>query len=297
LTLGERIQTIPSLAASYLRLAFIPAGLSPAYDLGYLREISISAFWLPLATLLVVGVLLFYLSKRHREFRLAVILAAIPLAPHFNVTAFPSGELLHDRYLYLPLVGIGLMVALLIEAIALRIKLPFAPVAAVKAGLVVMLLAMTIGQNRIWASNEVLWTYAVKHAPESRVARLWLGSMAEDRQDLETAVSHYNAVLSIHPDVLDALNNSAFAYAHMKRWPEAIRNFERVVSIVPLQAISHFNLSVAYAAARRYPEEARELRAAIELAGDNPQAAEWHSRLEYLTNGLLTAPVEKEVSR
>lgn len=282
LTLIERLQVLPMLAVSYVRLALAPVGLSPSYDLNHLRVPSMSSFWLPLAVLLAAAVAVFLVSRRRPVVKFAALLAIAPILPSLNVTAFPSGELLHDRYLYLSLTGAGLLIALLIEKAALQLKLSSAMRRIIAGIVLVSLLTATIAQNTVWTNNDVLWSHAVKHAPGSRVAHLWLGALAEDRQDLETALAEYNAVLEVDPRVLDALNNSAFVCAHMGRWDEAAERFERVASIVPANAMSHFNLAVAYAAQKRFADEAAELRAAIDLAGNDAGVNEWRARLDYL---------------
>ena len=92
----------------------------------------------------------------------------------------------------------------------------------------------------------------------------------------------YEAALKLNPDIIDALNNSAFVYARSGHWPEATRNFERIVSLTPDKASAHFNLSFAYSVQKRYAEAVSEQRRAIELDPNGKGADEWRMRLEQL---------------
>jgi tetratricopeptide (TPR) repeat protein len=89
--------------------------------------------------------------------------------------------------------------------------------------------------------------------------------LAESRQDYDRALDEYAAALRINPDIIDALNNQAFVYAHLGRWGEATANFKRIIELTPNKAVAHLNLSVAYSAQQRFVEAAREKQIAIEL--------------------------------
>jgi tetratricopeptide (TPR) repeat protein len=113
-----------------------------------------------------------------------------------------------------------------------------------------------------------------------------LGVSAEGRGDYATALNTYERVLAIHPDILDALNDSAFVYARQGRWDEATRRFERIVELQPGKAGGHFNLSFAYAMQRHYAEAIQEQQRALELDPHNLRVGEWRARLEELQRRL-----------
>jgi tetratricopeptide (TPR) repeat protein len=219
------------------------------------------------------------------EVKAALIWMVIPLLPHLNTRVFVSEDIIHDRYLYISLLGFGLLVAALIIRAAKSRRLPFAGFSIVYLPAVVLtiLLGSTILQNKQWHDEETLWAKSVAQAPNSRVVHISLGILAEARQDYKGALQEYERALEINPDVIDALNNAAFIYArHMGQWPQATRNFERIVSLTPDKAGAHFNLSFAYAVQKRYADAEREQRAAIELDPQGARADEWRNRLRQL---------------
>lgn len=289
LTLADNVRTVPALLVGYLKVAFLPMSHSLIYDLGYVKSKSLTEFWLPLALLAGLAALLIYLSRRMPEVRLASIWIVVPLLPHLNTRSFVSDEIIHDRYLYLSLVGGGLLVSALILKAVRRMGASTYAFAGATAVVLALLSFATIAQNRVWRSDAALWRNAARHAPNSRVVRLAMGTLAEREQDFDSALFEYESVLAIHPDVVDGLNHAAFVYARQRRWAEATRNFERIVEITPDKAIAHFNLSFAYAVQKRYGDAASEQRLAIDLDPNGPRVDEWRLRLTQLEKALAAS--------
>src|SRR5262249_20612849 len=114
--------------------------------------------------------------------------------------------------------------------------------ASLAAGLLAVLALLTFTTNRRFTNGVALARDMATHAPKSRLALLELGFQAELRGDKGAAMEAYDAALAISPDILDALNNSAFIYARSGYWTEATERFEHVVKLGPDRAGAHFNL-------------------------------------------------------
>jgi tetratricopeptide (TPR) repeat protein len=183
------------------------------------------------------------------------------------------------------MIGVGIVLAWFLWQVSSKNEAR----AALGLAIVLVLAVLTVNQNRQWSSAEALWTRASATAPNSRLGRLAIGALAEERHDAATALDQYESILRTHPDVVDALNDSALLSGRIGRWPEAVRKFERIVELTPDKAIAHFNLSFAYAVQRRYLEAAREQRVAIELDPNGSRADEWRSRLAQLENAMSAA--------
>ncbi len=296
LTVSDSLRTLPALLIGYMKLALLPVDLSFMYDFGYVRSFGLLSFWMPLVILLAVVGLLVYGAKQMPEIRLAAIWMTVPLLPHFSILVFTSDELIHDRYLYLPMVGIGLLLAILIARAVQFARAPLAARNMVLASAVVLsvLGAGAIAQNRKWRNEDSLWLSAAAHAPNSRTVHVALGYQAEQKKDLPGALREYEAALRIYPDMIDALNNAAFVHARLGHWDQASRNFERIVELTPKKAIAHFNLSFAYATQKRYEDAAREQALAIDLDPSGPRASEWRARLAQIEKTVAaTAPVKQ----
>jgi hypothetical protein len=286
---SRSLLTVPVLLCRYYRLLVLPWGLSVNYDFGGPGTMTIAALWFPIALLITTGLLFGLLWTRSKIARAGILWLFIPLLPHLNPGFFSSEELVHDRYLYLSLVGAGILVSLLVKIpVNLPARIKKTSVPALASVFVAALCILTIFQNRVWRDNHTLWSSAVQRAPNSRMAHFWLGSLAESTQDLDEAARQYSSAVGSDPNCIDCLNNLAFVYAHKGQWDDSIQVFERVVTLSPEHSIAHFNLSFAYAVVRRYKDAIREQKIAIELDPAGPRIDEWRARekqLEALAEG------------
>jgi tetratricopeptide (TPR) repeat protein len=295
ITLADNLRTLPALLVAYAKLVFLPRDLSLMYDFGYVRSLGFASFWLPLILLIAASIGLFRFSRRVPAVKVAVIWVVLPLLPHLSTRAFVSDEIIHDRYLYLSILGAGLLLAISIaQAVkSSRLRLPAKSLVIAASVALLGLSLVTSLQNSRFQNAEALWQDAAARAPDSRVVHISLGILAESKQDPAGALREYEAALKLNPDIIDALNNAAFVYAHSGHWPEAAQKFERIVSLTPDKAIAHFNLSFAYSVQKRYSEALSEQRIAIELDPKGARADEWRGRLDQLEKEQQKAALQK----
>jgi tetratricopeptide (TPR) repeat protein len=298
LTIMDNLLTLPAVLVAYMKLVLVPFNLSLLYDFGYTRSIGFGNFWLPLAVVLIVASGFAWAWKRVPGASIAIVWITIPILPHLNTRAFFSEELFHDRYLYISIAGVGLLVGLVLNYMAERnlLRLQEPDLAKVAALVLTVLCFLTVVQNRHWQSSAAMWQQAAKSAPNTREVQLALGWMAEMKGEAQTALQHYDAALRIQPDMIDALNNSALVLGRTRQWEEATRRFERIVELTPERAIAHYNLAFAYAAQKRFAEAMREQSMAISLDPNGPRSNEWRTmlaRLEKLSADQSAPPVNK----
>lgn len=103
----ETLLSAPAVLAFYVRQSLLPWTLGPVYPLRPVTPatLGLASFWLPLAALLALLPLAWCLARRGSVPRLGLALFLLPLAPALAVFAFPPEHTVHDRYLYLPLLG------------------------------------------------------------------------------------------------------------------------------------------------------------------------------------------------
>ena len=109
--LAEVVLSAPEVLAFYLRHAFLPFGLGPSYPLRVVTpaHIALANFALPAIFVGAVGWGAYLLARRDGIYRLGLVWFFLPLAPVFDVRSFVSEDLVHDRYLYLPLFGVAMI--------------------------------------------------------------------------------------------------------------------------------------------------------------------------------------------
>ena len=241
LSTRTKLLTIPSILWFYLKLLFVPVGLSGFYDTPYVTTASLQQFWLPLLGVSIFGAALVYWWWKSRD-RLVVFASAlliIPLLPLMNFGVFYRGEIAHDRYLYTPSIGFAILVGAAIASIAERMGTSrnhgaarlMKTELAIVAPIVLVFVALTIWQSQFWANNLVFYSRGVQIAPNNNL-------------------------------VLDNLANE-FERRHM--YPQALTLYWKALERAPGMYLTNYNLGYVSCETGDYKTGAHFLRRAAEL--------------------------------
>lgn len=200
------ILSAPEVAAFYLRQALFPLTIGPSYTLRPVTPgtIGLMNFALPLAVDAVAACAAIWIARRDAFARIGLALAVCTLAPAMNINAFIPEQIVHDRYLYLPLLG-GLMALFAGISMGLR-RLPALRqwrAEAVCVGLAVVasvpLTLVTVSYNRAWGANLALWERALATDPTSAFNWNQYGVYLNEAGRLDEARKAFDRALEIHP--------------------------------------------------------------------------------------------------
>src|SRR5947207_2657353 len=155
-----------------------------------------------------------------------------------------------DRYTYLPLVGLFLL-AIWLVADMLGARRPRSQFAVAIAVVIVAVLAwMAFVQSSYWRNRETLWTHTLAVTSDNDVAHNNLGYLCFDREELDKAISHFEAALRIrsgkldpHYDVGSAFMqmNLANALARKGQSDEDIAHYDEAIALQPYYADAFYN--------------------------------------------------------
>jgi tetratricopeptide (TPR) repeat protein len=197
------------------------------------------------------------------------------MLPTSGVAAQVGGQAMADRYTYLPLIGIFIMVAFGAADVASRWRwtrglLTAAGLAAVAAS------AWATSTNvGYWASSERLFKHGLTVTTDNWLLENNLGvALAEGNRPDEARV-HYDAAITLRPRYADCYNNLGALLAERGDLEGAIRRYRAALDIQPEFAEAHVNLAMALAmrgAAGDTDEAIREFGVALGLDRDNAQA-------------------------
>ncbi len=183
---------------------------------------------------------------------------------------------LADRYAYLPLIGILLIVVWGAGEICAKFQMPREVIILITA-LVVPACAIRAGnQVRLWKDDPTLFGHALAVTKNNYVASLDLGFWyAKNGQDGESLQCYSDAV-RLSPDNATALYDAGNAFAKLSHWDEAIRNYRRSLQITPNQPDVRNNLGFALAQTKQWPEAIDCFQTVLKL---QPNSAEAHNNL------------------
>ena len=181
-----------------------------------------------------------------------------------------------DRYSYLPLVGIFVLLAWSGAEAAGRWPWLKRPLAGLTAAALAACCLLTAAQVRLWASTETLFTHTAAVTADNSVALTNLGLVAIQKEDYAEAERQLREALRIDPASIDARGNLASMYVKQKKYDAAIRQYMEIDALCPKNSKAFGQMAHAFDLQGSRAEAEVCLRRAIEL---EPASVSMHKGL------------------
>jgi protein O-mannosyl-transferase len=250
---------------AYIRDMFWPSGLSAFYP--YSAQ---NALWIAACFFALAGMAFFaFRSFQRRPFVLVgwmwYLTTLVPVIGFIQVGAQARA----DRYAYLPLIGMFILIAWGIAEVLGRLPNSKIPIIA---SAVVVLGALTWTahiQARCWTDGVALWEHALKAFPNSHLAHLNEGYELNERGETDKAVQHYEEALRLNPRFAEAHNALGVALAKKGRQKEAKEHFDQALRLKPDYSDARSNVGAA--SQGKTDQALANLAAAAKLNPDNAE--------------------------
>ncbi len=245
LTAGERVLTALSVWPEYVRLLFFPLDLAADYSPALILPATGPSLDVLLGGAILVGTLV--LGWRARERAPLVTLGAgwfcLTVLPVSNLL-FATGVMLAERTLYLPSVGLSIVVAALVARWPVTAT-PLERRVALGLGLAAALLltVRTVLRNPTWFDTfTVLNTLAVEH-PESYLAYQSHADGLARIGQLEAASEAYEVAVALAPGNYGLVVSAAEVYGVMGRFARAEELLRHAIAEAPDQPEAYLLLA------------------------------------------------------
>ena len=216
-TLWQRPLIAAHAICFYLLKLLAPLNL--ALDYGAIPSLVLrqSAPLFALFSMLLLAIWLWLRRAAGWWFGVALSIAALAPVLGFVPFEFQSHSTVADRYMYLPMLGVSVLLAMLIARWrrAVAFTLP----------VLLSLLWLGYHQVSVWSNADTLFNHTLAINPGSVLAwqSLGAGRMTEERW--ADAVSAFTSALSLRPRFGDALYNLGLAYERLGRDEDALTQF------------------------------------------------------------------------
>ncbi|MGD9289981.1 MAG: tetratricopeptide repeat protein, partial [Desulfobacterales bacterium] len=290
----ERIIFLPDHIFSFIKLAVVPVHLTAdyvfSYPLRFFSASNLSGFMV--VTGLVGGSV--FIFKYSKKIFFAVWWFIITLFPVYNI--IPIFNPFAERYLYIPLVGFCMLVAIVIHT-SFHQRFSASVWTNIVKVLVIFLLlnfyaSVTIQRNRDWKDSLTLWSETVITSPDSSIAHGSLGRAYQDQGRIEEAIAEYNKAIELYPRNYKAFYNLGVLYESQGAIAEATDYYEKAIAVNPAFVDARFNLANIYHNQGLLNEAIEHYRKVTEL---DPTDFEARNNLgvTYARQGDLTSAVEE----
>lgn len=250
---ASTILSAPAVFSFYLRQIVFPYWLGPSYPLRAVTTANISPgnFFIPLLISLTVIGWMLWRAWRSKLARIGLALFILPLIPAMNIAAFLPDQIVHDRYLYLPLLGFLMMTvaplaALFDKAKALENVRRDWLIYAAAFVLCLPLGWQTIRYNRAWLSDLALWQWAFQSDPTSARNYVQYGAELYSRKRFAEAIGSFDRALEMDPQLLAYLGRGR-SLIELKRFAEGEKDLRVITGKETGQVPSHL-MYLAYEA-------------------------------------------------
>jgi len=272
LSLWLRLGNAALSYVKYLEKAFWPVNLAIVYPhLG--RGISIPRAVLSAFAIGAVSILAL-IFRRRRPFLVGWFWFLGTLVPMIGLVDI-GVHAMADRYAYIPLLGIFVIVS---WGAADLIKRWHVPTGVAAAGTVAILLALGIALHRqvgYWSDNVSLWTHTLEITEANFTAEDNLAGALITQGRVEEALPHLLRARALRPDdPLSALNVATYLQMHGK-YQAALDGYSTVVQLTkapPLLAIARANSGYAHYSLKQYGDAQQDFEAALKEQPANSSA-------------------------
>jgi len=184
-------------------------------------------------------------------FYLGTILLVVQIIPLGN-------QLTTDRYLYLPMIGLIIIISFFVEKYLNSKQVRFLIV------LPILFSLLSFQRIQLWENDGLLWRNVLKNHPDVAQAYNNLGSYLLKNGNSKEAFAHFEKATMLNPKYADAHSNLGNWYSENNQSDKAILQFNKAIDLRP-HADAYFNRGNEYAKIKRFDLAIQDYSSSIAL--------------------------------
>ncbi len=267
--LGLRITNAFVSFVTYLEKIFWPHDLAVFYP--FPDQLPIWQVLGAVIFIIVISTIVILMMKRLPYLLIGWLWYAITILPVIGICQTNLIVAMSDHYIYLPSIGIAMMLAWGIPPWFQRQHTRKNILFLCAMVCLAILTLLTWKQCGYWKNNTALWNHALNVTKDTMAQSYLAYSLAEEGKFNE-AVYHYGEVIRLQPDYANAYYNRGTIYIELGQYNEAIHDYNETVRIKPDYMLAYFNRGMVYSKLGRYQPAIKDYTEAIRLAPDYADA-------------------------
>ena len=180
-----------------------------------------------------------------------------------------GGQSMADRYMYLPSIGLFMMVAWGMADLAAISRFWRIVTTLGAAVLPLACLLVTRHQLSYWRNNVALFSHVLEVTGESALGNFYLGDALWKAGDADGAIKNFQTSIQKAPDFKGAHHDLGFVLFHQEKFEAAETQFREVLRIYPNDVNAHMSLGYSLANQGKFAGSEAEFSAALQLNPDN----------------------------
>ena len=215
----------------YIGKVFYPAALAALYPID-LKGLKLWQMAASFTAVLIISLAVIAAGRRHRYLLTGWLWYLGMLVPVIGVVQV-GVQSMADRYMYLPGIGIYIIVAWLAGGAAAKFRLPKTVPATISAAILIVLLLITRNQVGYWKNSMTLCEHTLAVTKNNYVMQSNCGEALNAAGRIDEAIKHYRQAIEINPRYEIAHNNLGCVLSDRGLLPEATAEFKIATEIKP----------------------------------------------------------------
>ena len=267
----------------YFTKLIYPIKLCVAY--GRTPQFVITHWWFYFSWILPLLVLyLAWRFRKHFYFLMGLLVFVVGLIPISGLIPFEfqNWSTVADRYLYLPMFGISIIIAFVLKRLfsslpksSGKISYFFWGVFPIcLSGFIIILMSyLSFIQTSYWENDVSLWSHAIKNYP-NRIHKPYnnRGVAYASIGEYEKALADFDIALQINSNDEKTYYNRGEVYFQKKEYEKALADFENAIRINPIYAKAYNAIGHVYKTIGKYDNALLFINKAIERKSDYAEA-------------------------
>ncbi len=241
--------------AVYIKKMFLPIGLSVFYPFD-IAAVSTGAVVTAIAVISGISVLVAVSAKQRPWLVTGWLWYIVTLLPVIGFIRVGQ-QALADRYTYIPLTGLFIIIVWGASEAAERLRVPRSVQIAVMAVILAGCSLLTYRQAGFWKDSITLFSHALTVTDSNWLAHKNLAAALAKRGDLEGALQHETETLRIRADAGEYVSQG-WLYLQLGRYPQAMASCSNALAIAPDNDKARYLLGLAFVALKDYRAAVRE---------------------------------------
>jgi tetratricopeptide (TPR) repeat protein len=193
----------------------------------------------------------------------------VPVIGFVGVAGGWPGAVMSDRYAYVPLIGIFIIIAWGIPELISKWRYK-KKVLSVSAGIIICtLLITTWEQVSHWKNSITIFKHTIrvtdKKYPNLAIVHNNLGIALFSEQKNEEAISNFKTAIKLMPNMIKAHYNLGIALFAERKIDEAISHYKMAIKLKPNFTYAHYNLGITLLQKRELKEAIHHFRETLRL--------------------------------
>jgi len=268
-TLSSRIANALVSFVLYLEKLLWPHDMTFFYP--FINHYPVWQILAAIIIIIVITITVFVMARKSPSLFVGWMWYVITIAPVIGIIQV-SSQAMADRYIYLPSIGISIMLAwgvpFLFRNENIRQKILF-PAAIALLG---MLALVTWKQCGYWKNSIELLNHALQIRSDVYIVHDCLGLALSAQGNNKDAIDHFNQALRLKPDYANAFCNRGIAYIHSGQYENAIQDLNEAIRLKPNHISAYYNRAMGYSQIGQYDLAVRDYSESIRLKPDYADA-------------------------